>query len=226
MRLLIFDTETTGLPKSRQSASIEPNIWPHIVSISWVILDSDLIEKKRSYIIKPLGWEIPDEVVKIHGITTEKANAEGKELSSVIGEFLAESYDVLVAHNLEFDLNVLYNAIKWDLELPFTTIKKKTLCTMELSRDICNLKTTFNRPKAPKLKELYQYAFHRLPEESQLHNSLYDVLILTEIIQHCGELRLKMNLSTIQVKPVLKDVSKKDASRVLSIDLRETVKDQ
>lgn len=225
MRLLIFDTETTGLPKSRQPASLEPNIWPHIVSISWVILNNDVIEKQRSYIIKPINWEIPDEVVKIHGINTEKALTEGKELSLVIGEFLAESYDVLVAHNLEFDLNVLYNAIKWDLDLPFSAIKKRMFCTMELSRDICNMKTTFGRNKAPKLKELYQYTFNRLPAEERLHNSLYDVLILTEIIQHCGELRLKMNLSTIQVTQVLNYDSKKDSSRILSIDLRDTGKD-
>lgn len=223
MRLLIFDTETTGLPKSRQPASTGPNIWPHIVSISWVILDNDVIEKQRSYIIKPINWTIPDEVVKIHGITTEKAIAEGKELSLVIGEFLAENYDTLVAHNLEFDLNVLYNAIIWDLELPFSAIKKKSICTMELSKDICKLRGNFASYKPPKLKELYEYTFHRLPAEDRLHNSLYDVLILTEIIQHCGELRLKMNLSTIQVKPVVKDDSKKNDSRFLSIDLRDTI---
>lgn len=48
MKLLIFDTETTGLPKSRKASTEGPNNWPHIVSISWVILDSDTnkIEKQ------------------------------------------------------------------------------------------------------------------------------------------------------------------------------------
>jgi DNA polymerase III epsilon subunit-like protein len=147
---------------------------------------------------------------------------EVSQIVGFIGEFLAENYDVLVAHNLEFDLNVLYNAIQWDLELPFSAIKKKFMCTMELSRDICKLKTNFVSYKSPKLKELYEYTFHKTPIEDRLHNSLYDVLILTEVIQHCGELRLKMNLSTIHVRPVVKDDSKKDASRFLSIDLRET----
>ena len=42
MKLCIFDTETTGLPKDRNKQAIkEPNNWPHIVSISWVILDVD-----------------------------------------------------------------------------------------------------------------------------------------------------------------------------------------
>jgi DNA polymerase-3 subunit epsilon len=224
MKLLIFDTETTGLPTSRQPASVGPNIWPHIVSISWVILDGDtnIIEKERSYIINPLGWDIPQESIKIHGITKEKAEAEGHSLSKVLGEFLAEQYDVLVAHNMEFDYNVLYNAIRWDLELPFNTLHKPRICTMELSRNICNLKGMFSKPKAPKLKELYEYTFKRLPVETNLHNSLYDAIILAEVIKHCGELRLKMNLSTIQISRVSNNEGKKNDNRFLSIDLRES----
>lgn len=223
MRMLIFDTETTGLPKSRQPASSGPNIWPHIVSISWVILndDTNVIEKQRTYIIKPINWEIPEVVVKIHGITQQKAETEGYDLSTVLGEFLAETYDMLVAHNLEFDYNVLYNAIRWDLELPFSSLSKKMCCTMELSRSICNMKTSFGKPKAPKLKELYEHVFKRSPVETSLHNSLYDVLILTEVVQHCKELRLKMNLGTIPVENVTRNEANKNESRILSFDPRE-----
>ena len=184
MKLLIFDTETTGLPRLKIPANIEPNNWPHIVSISWVILDSDTnqIEKRRSYIIRPINWTIPEESVEIHGITSEKALQDGVQLSSVVGEFLAEQYDVLVAHNLEFDYNVLCNAIIWDLELPFKEFRKKKMCTMELSRNICNLKTLFGKPKSPKLSELYEHVFKKKPSSVDLHNSIYDVQILTEIV--------------------------------------------
>ena len=217
MKLLIFDTETTGLPRSRVPSHVEPNNWPHIVSISWVILNTDAnhIEKQKSYIVKPLNWVIPDDSIKIHGITQEKAKNEGHELAKVIGEFLAENYDVLVAHNLEFDLNVLYNAIQWDLELPFKTLKKQMFCTMELSRDICKLKGNFTSYKSPKLSELYEYAFKRQPEKESLHNSLYDVLILTEVIQSCHELRLKMNLP-LNNQLHIKNDNKENNSRILS----------
>ena len=68
MKLLIFDTETTGLPKSRKPSKEESNNWPHLVSISWIILDSETnqIEKERSYIVQPKGWIIPEESVRIH----------------------------------------------------------------------------------------------------------------------------------------------------------------
>ena len=39
--LLFIDTETTGLPKKRQSALLEPNIWPDLVSIAWILTTND-----------------------------------------------------------------------------------------------------------------------------------------------------------------------------------------
>ena len=122
MKYLIFDTETTGLPKSRKSFQESgPNNWPHIVSISWVVYDAehDCIEKQRRYIINPMGWEIPEEVVKIHGIDTWKAKVQGHPLQDVMTEFMAEPVVALVAHNMEFDYNVICSAIKYDLGLDF-----------------------------------------------------------------------------------------------------------
>jgi DNA polymerase III epsilon subunit-like protein len=75
---LIFDTETTGLPKARLPSSRGPNNWPHIVSISWVILDAhtNKVVDIRSFVIKPRNWTIPEDSIKIHGITQEKAEKE------------------------------------------------------------------------------------------------------------------------------------------------------
>lgn len=218
MKLLIFDTETTGLPKSRLPAVRQSNNWPHIVSISWVILDSETnkIEKKQNFIVKPIMWKIPEESIKVHGITNESAMHNGYELYYVIGQFLREEYDGLVAHNLEFDLNVLYNAILWDLDLQLKPFDKRMYCTMELSRNICNLPGKFYSPKNPKLSELYEYVFKRPPNQDSLHNSMYDVYILTDIICECEPLRLKMNLPIKGVEQVTNE-SKKDNSGILYI---------
>jgi DNA polymerase-3 subunit epsilon len=218
MKLLIFDTETTGLPKARLPSSRGPNNWPHIVSISWVILDinTNKIIGSQSYIVKPRNWIIPQDSIRIHGITQEKAEKEGYDLQFVISQFLGQSYDVLVAHNLDFDYNVLHNAINWDLDIEFNGISKPKYCTMELSKDICKLSSMFGY-KSPKLSELYEYTFKKKPETQSLHNSLYDAMILTDIIQSCHELRRKMNLPTTQQSTTTKDVRSKDDSRVLSI---------
>lgn len=225
MKLLIFDTETTGLPRIKIPALTEPNNWPHIVSISWIILDSttNKIEKQKSFVIKPLGWHIPEESTKIHKITHEYAVDNGSDLASVLGIFMAEKYDVLVSHNIDFDTNVLYNAIKWDLEMPFNSLKKQLICTMNLSRSICKIKGNFGSYKYPKLSELYYYAFKEFPKQDSLHSSMYDVLILTEIIQYCNELRLKMNLHPINTVITTTNANQTNSERVLCFRLDESI---
>lgn len=200
MKLCIFDTETTGLPKDRNKQAIkEPNNWPHIVSISWVILDveTNKIESKNSFIIKPSKWSIPLESTKIHGITHQFATEHGISLLEAFGAFSSESYDYLVAHNMQFDFNVLMNAYHWDLGMKINDSYYKRKCTMLLSVDICKLSGEWGY-RWPKLTELYEFTFHKKPQSNLLHNSLYDAVILTEIIQNCNELRVKMGLPTIQ----------------------------
>ncbi len=196
MRVLIFDTETTGLPRSRTSAEAGPNNWPHIVSISWIVLDthSNTELTRHSYIIKPNGWTIPQESVDIHGITTEQANLVGKNLFDVMGEFITESCDAWLAHNLEFDFGVVLNAVLWDLKLRFPYIPQKKFCSMLLTKDICKIPGKFRGYKPPKLKELYYHAFGKVPEERNLHNSMYDTEILTEIVKSYLPLRQAMGL--------------------------------
>jgi DNA polymerase III epsilon subunit-like protein len=199
MKLLIFDTETTGLPLKKLPAEKEPGNWPHIVSISWVILDSSTNEilSQQNFIVKPLGWHVPLESTSIHGISHEIAEKTGTYLPYVISKFLTEEYDVLVAHNIDFDMNVLINAIKWDLELNVPVFPKQ-ICTMKLSTNICKIRGNFGY-KYPKLKELYFHAFNKYPFEAKLHNSMYDVLILTELVQKYEPLRKLMDLHTISV---------------------------
>lgn len=218
MKLLIFDTETTGLPKSRSSAESRANNWPHIVSISWVILDSDTdkIEKERNYYIKPNGWAIPEESTNIHGITEEIARQNGSDLLDVMVEFVGEKCDAWVAHNLEFDINVVVNAVLWDLKFQFPPIPQRKFCTMLLSKSICKLPGNYkNSYKPPKLKELYNYVFKKYPDEIMLHSSMYDVYVLTDIIKNCSELRQAMGLEP-------RNEVKADEPRTLTICLKHS----
>ena len=199
MKLLIFDTETTGLPKSRQPAHLGANNWPHIVSISWVILDTDNNEvlSHGSYIVKPESWTIPDESISIHGITNLHAMLHGRPISNVLGEFMALEYDAVLCHNLEFDENVLVNAVLWDCYVPFYGFQCPKFCSMKLTKNLCKLPSKFpNSYKAPKLKELYNHVFGGYPDESQLHGSMYDTKILCDIIIAYQPLRALMGLPT------------------------------
>mgnify|MGYP000580039483 CR=1 FL=1 len=68
---LIFDTETTGLPKNWRAPISDTENWPRCVQLAWQVHDEigNLIESK-SYIIKPDNFDIPYESEKIHGIST------------------------------------------------------------------------------------------------------------------------------------------------------------
>ena len=41
MRVLVFDTETTGLPKTKILNKYMLELWPYIVQLSYIIYDID-----------------------------------------------------------------------------------------------------------------------------------------------------------------------------------------
>jgi len=199
MRILVFDTETTGLPKYRLPAKQQEGNWPHIVSISWMLLNDNELLSTRSFIIKP-RWVIPAESTAIHGISTEFAEKHGVDLEYAMNEFISERYDVLVAHNLHFDENVLVNAMYWDLgRKAFNEFPQRKKCSMIASTDMCKLPGRYSGYKPPKLSELHFHLFGHMPE-GQLHNSMYDVEILVKCLLSSKELRDKMRLVSPNIK--------------------------
>lgn len=215
MRIILFDTETTGLPKTREPATKGPNNWPHMVSIAWIIMEDDVIIDQKYFIVKP-EWDIPEDSIKIHGITYEKATAEGVPLRSVVETFLAEQCDLLVAHNMNFDYNVLTHAILWDIGMKMPTFPK-LFCTMEASRNFLSIPFANGRGyKSPKLSELYEFVMKLPPRQSELHNSLYDTQLLVEIVLRSTILRPMMGLIAVNTTP-RKNVNPKNEWKTLTI---------
>jgi DNA polymerase III epsilon subunit-like protein len=122
-----------------------------------------------------------------------------------------------VAHNAEFDFNVLVNAIKWDLGIDPIVLDKPVFCTMKLSKNICRIPSNYGF-KSPKLSELYQFVMKKAPLSNSLHGSLYDAEILTEIVQNCNELREQMGLPVTNINKLLNG-NQKVPSKTLSIKL-------
>ena len=79
MRVLVFDTETTGLPRTKFLDGGNLHLWPYIVQFSYVILDissNELIRVKDTIVKIPSNITIPEETTKIHGITNEITKVE------------------------------------------------------------------------------------------------------------------------------------------------------
>ena len=170
-----------------------PNNWPHLVSIAWVIVENDKILKTDYHIVKP-EWNIPEDSTKIHGITNEKAHADGEPLIEVLRKFFSEEHDVLVAHNMNFDYNVLVNAVLWDARMKYPLFKRM-FCTMDSMTNVMKLPAANGRGfKPPKLVELYAYTTQKQPQINQLHNSLYDTQLLAESIIASSVLKSMISL--------------------------------
>ena len=67
---LIFDTETTGLPKSWKAPVFQVNNWPRVIQMAWQVFDAagDRIDE-YSGLVRPEGFVIPVEAEKVHGIS-------------------------------------------------------------------------------------------------------------------------------------------------------------
>ena len=107
---LIFDTETTGLPKKWNAPISDTDNWPRCVQIAWQLHNDygELIEQ-QDYLIKPEGFNIPYDAEQIHGISTQLAQEKGESLESVLhyfNEALSKTIFVVV-QNVNFDLNIM-----------------------------------------------------------------------------------------------------------------------
>ena len=109
MKYLFIDTETTGLPKDRNSSPMESDKWPRLVSVAYILCEERIIVDKDYFIIKPNGFIIPSESTKVHGITTADAISKGCTLSDVL-DCIKSKIDecaIIIGHNVAFDINVL-----------------------------------------------------------------------------------------------------------------------
>lgn len=185
MRILVFDTETTGLPSSRAASILETDKWPYIVQVSWILYDTDTftpIEIKNHIISCDI--DIPEDSVKIHGITSQIASIKGIPITKAMDEFdvAIQRADVVVAHNISFDKRVyMVEAIRRNRKQYFTHdgIRKPEYCTMKQNVERCAIKKTNKKGniynKYPSLSELYNHLFGNIPNGT--HNSMADVLI-------------------------------------------------
>ena len=174
---LIFDTETTGLPKRWNAPISDVDNWPRCVQLAWQLHDNkgDLISN-HSYLIKAEGFDIPYEAEKIHGISTDLANEIGKNIDDVLELFINDykTAGFLVGHNLKFDINIV-GAELYRKGYEIDISKKDVLDTCsELTAEVCKLPGgRGGKFKYPTLLEIYSILFK--DKFMEAHNASADV---------------------------------------------------
>ncbi len=177
IHFLIFDTETTGLPKNYNAPLSDSDNWPRLVQIAWQLHDaSGKLVHHDSIIIKPEGYSIPYNATQIHGISTERALEEGRDLKTVLQAFIEqlEQTRYLCGHNIEFDINII-GAEFLRCGLPNYFEQKPILDTKnDQTTQFCAIPGgKGGKFKWPTLTELYTKLFNTSFAEA--HNAAFDV---------------------------------------------------
>ncbi len=174
---LIFDTETTGLPKRWDAPITDTDNWPRCIQIAWQLHDAmgNLVES-QDYLVKPDGFNIPYDAEQIHGISTELAAQKGIPLAEVLEKFnvAMSKTKFIVGQNVGFDVNIMgaeYHRL--DVANPLQELPVLDTCTEETAL-LCKIPGgRGGKFKLPTLTELHEYLFNQPFAEA--HNATADV---------------------------------------------------
>lgn len=197
--VLFFDTETTGIPDRAAKWDTDFMDYPHVVQMAWIHGC-----KVESHIIRPDGWEIPQETVDVHGITTEYALEHGEPFASVVDMFIQDCHDagLICGHNIHFDTSIIKANILRELgreyydanDVENALYKGKRIDTMRPTMKWVDARMANGRLKFPNLSELYSRCF---PGESfPAHDALEDV----KAVAKCLPVIVELGLVELKVK--------------------------
>ncbi len=173
MRLIIFDTETSGLPRPSVAALAKQ---PRIIEFgAMLITERGTLIKELSMLINP-GFAVSEEITKITGIKPEDLQDKpGFQTHLPAIEGLFRCADILISHNLPFD----HSLLRYELMLagcedfPWPD---QLICTAQ--------EYTSRMGFRPHLKDLYETIMGR--PLAQTHRALDDAHAVYDIIMKDG----------------------------------------
>lgn len=174
---LIFDTETTGLPRDWNAPITDSDNWPRAIQIAWQLHDDmgNCVDH-QDYLIQPHGFDIPFDAERIHGISTELAQRDGLPLADVLVKFknALDSAKFIVGQNVGFDVNIMGAEFhRLDVSNQMAEMPVLDTCT-ETTAQLCQIPGgRGGKFKLPTLTELHEYLFNQPFAEA--HNATADV---------------------------------------------------
>lgn len=147
MKMIFFDTETTGLKPG------------NICQLSYILVDTSLKPTKTTgkNVFFSVEYVEPS-AESVHGFSVEALHelSTGKFFEDRMKEFLSDfqTANILIGHNVNFDIKFLSHELKNCGEI---LNPKHTFCTMNYYKNICKLKNGYGSPKAPKLQEAIEF---------------------------------------------------------------------
>lgn len=169
-KIIVLDTETTGYAGSRMT------------QLCYLVYNDNKLVSTNNFIIKPNGFTKMSPISKF---SYEYAMEYGNNINDVLDNFYVELITAkkLVIHNSKFDIGILIGEFQRVGNNNAVSLLNncECYCTMNKSKKLLGLMDKRNRIKNPRLEELYVFLFGEKPDESKLHDALYD----TECLAKC-----------------------------------------
>lgn len=187
MTTLLVDVETAeGFPDMNARAS-DPK-QPHIAELSALLITNGTRVGSINRIVKPDGWAIHPDTTRCHGITNERALAEGFPERAVVTRFweMMERADEFVSFNTTFDKFIMRIACRrygllTDAKGEWWT-KFPTYCCMRNATPHCRIPAKHGQKyKWPNLGEAYKILCGKQLQNA--HQALADLEALAEIYE-------------------------------------------
>ena len=211
--VLFLDTETTGIPDRAAKWDVDFMEYPHVVQIAWLHGC-----KAENHIIRPDGWEIPEDAQAVHGITTEYALEHGEPFAAVVDLLIQDCHEagLICGHNIHFDTGIIKANILRELgreyydanDVESALYKGKRIDTMRSTMKWVDARFASGRLKFPNLGELYDRCF---PNETfEAHDALEDC----KAVARCLPVIIENGLVELKVKeyPEEQEQAKQDGN--------------
>lgn len=219
---LIFDTETTGLPKRWDAPITDTDNWPRCIQIAWQLHDGmgNLLDH-QDYLVKPDGFNIPYDAEKIHGISTALAEQDGVPLAEVLEKFneAMSKTKFIVGQNVGFDVNIMgAEFYRMNVENPLQELPVLDTCT-EHTAELCQIPGgRGGKFKLPTLTELHEFLFKEPFAEA--HNATADVEATSRCFLELVRLR-QYTVEQLDVQPdYFKNFSEANPQEIQLIGLK------
>ena len=140
MKVLVFDTETTGVvPK----AYLPIDKMPYIVQLGFMLYDTnsnEIITNFNEIIKIPQHVVIPEEASNVHRIYKKDCEEKGIDIKNAIKQFKTaySQADLVIAHNIIFDNRMVMIECE-RLGMECFLLEEISFCTMKNSTNITKI---------------------------------------------------------------------------------------
>lgn len=198
MKIMFFDTETTGLPQWKQPSDHPSQ--PHLCQFTAILVDG-APEREIDYadlLVKPDGWTIEPDALARHGIALERLMADGLPERDAVDTFLRmrAKADLVCAFGIDFDMRIMRIAMlrhgMTKREADDLAAATTTHCVMRQVTPLCKIPPTDKMMavgrktyKTPTLGEAIKALFGETLEDA--HDARADVLATSRLYFHVNK---------------------------------------